>query len=490
MQSDTQGSSLPTPRAAVSHSILTVEDDPVVRDSIAYWLEDAGFSVLQTDNGLTGLQIFRDEKPDVVLLDLGIPGIEGNKLLEMITGESPNTPVIIVSGRAEIDDAIAAFKAGAWDYITKPIVNMDMLEKTVRNCLELKSLKERVTIAESRYYNLVQSLPVVVFALNGKLELEFMNTTSTSVLGYPPEIALSEPGWLLANVHDSERHAVANAFVNAFANPNTPFFLEFQFKHKNGYPVQVQAKSINIIPPNDTTGSTGRMEGVLSDVTERAFLDKMLVQRAKLNTLGAMADEIAHEFRNPIFALGGFARRLQTKHPDITETEIILQEATRLEQLLDRVKEYLKPVTVNVAECSLNGILQFCAEIMRPKLARDRIVPQMDLCTDLSPLLSDHDLLTQIGINLITNAALQMAAGETITLRSFETPGQQHLTVCAPLHTNISLDREQMLMPFEEAGPSRGIAVAYRLAKDVGGLLGVEQENGVLTLKLSLPLQQ
>ncbi|MFV0349833.1 MAG: response regulator [Halodesulfovibrio sp.] len=489
MQSETQAPPLPE-NGTIGHRILTVEDDPVVRDSIAYWLEDAGFTVLQTDNGLTGLQIFREEAPDVVLLDLGIPGIEGNKLLEMMTGESPNTPVIIVSGRAEIDDAIAAFKSGAWDYITKPIVNMDMLEKTVRNCLELKSLKERVTIAESRYYNLVQSLPVVVFSLNGRLELEFMNTTSAAVLGYPPEIALSEPDWLLGNVHAAERTAVQNAFTNAFANPGTPFFQEFRFQHKNGYPVQLQAKSISIVPPDDEAGFAGRMEGVLTDVTERAFLDKMLVQRAKLHTLGAMADEIAHEFRNPIFALGGFARRMQSKYPDIQETEIILQEAARLEQQLDRVKEYLTPVTVTVAECSLNGILKFCADMMRPKLARDRIVPQMDLCTELSTLLSDHDLLTQIGINLITNAALQMAAGETITLRSFETPGQQHLAVSAPLHTSITLDREQMLMPFEEAGPSRGLAVAYRLAKDVGGLLSVAQENGILTLTLSLPLQQ
>lgn len=475
------------PAATTPYTILTVEDDPVVRDSIAFWLEDAGFTVLQTDNGLTGLQIFRDEKPDAVLLDLGIPGIEGGKLLELVAGESPNTPLIVVSGRAEIDDAIAAFKAGAWDYITKPIVNMDMLEKTVRNCLEFKSLKERVTVAENRYFSLVQSLPVVVFSLDSNMEIGFINTTSTSVLGYPPEIVLSEPDWFLHNVHPEEHDSIKNAFACAFQTPHEPFFLEFQFQHRNGYSVQLQAKSISIVPSDPETGFTGRMEGVLTDVTERAFLDKMLVQREKLNTLGAMADEIAHEFRNPIFALGGFARRLQSKYPDLQEATIILQEAQRLEELLDRVKDYLQPITVNMTECSLNGILRFCMDLMRPRFARNDISLQPDLHPSLQPLQSDNDLLTQIGINLLTNAAIQMADGETITLRSFESPGKQHVSVSAPLHTTITLDKEQMLMPFEQSGPSRGLAVAHRLVKDVNGLLSVQQEKGILTLTLSLP---
>ncbi len=473
--------------ASPPSTILTVEDDPVVRDSIAFWLEDAGFTVLQTDNGLTGLQIFRDEQPDAVLLDLGIPGIEGNKLLEMLAGEAPNTPIIIVSGRAEIDDAIAAFKSGAWDYITKPIVNMDMLEKTVRNCLEFKSLKERVTVAENRYYSLVQNLPVVVFSLNSDLEFNFLNATSTAVLGTPPETVLSEPDWLLNNVHPDDRNMVRQGFAEAFAAPGTPFFLEFRFQHGNAYTVQLQAKSISIIPPSPENGTSGRMEGVLTDVTERAFLDKMLVQREKLNTLGAMADEIAHEFRNPIFALGGFARRLQTKLPEMQEPGIILQEAQRLEQLLDRVKDYLKPVTVRMEPCSINGILRFCTELMRPRFVRGNIIPQLALDGTLPPVQSDNDLLTQIGINLLTNASLQMAHGETLTLRSYATPGQQHIAVTAPLHASIALDAEQMLMPFEQSASSQGLAVAYRLAKDVNGLLSVRQEQELLTLILSLP---
>ncbi len=488
MLPDTLSDSIP-PEAPPrnGYTILTVEDDPVVRDSIAFWLEDAGFTVLQTDNGLAGLQIFRDEKPDAVLLDLGIPGIEGGKLLRLLAGESPDIPIIIVSGRAEIDDAIAAFKSGAWDYITKPIVNMDMLEKTVRNCLEFKSLKERVSIAENRYYSLVRNLPVVVFSMDGRLQLNFINATCAAVTGYAPETALGHPDWFMGHIHCPEQDASRAAFSAAFANPSEPFFHEFQFQHRNGYLVQLQATSISIVPPDAKNGFAGRMDGVLTDVTEHAFLDKLLVQREKLNTLGAMADEIAHEFRNPIFALGGFARRLREKMPELPEAEIILSEAQRLEVLLNRLRDYLSPVSVNLQECSLNGIFRFCADIMRPRLAKSGITPVLELDPSLPPVQSDHNILAHIGMNLITNVSLQMARDETLILRSSLSPGQQHISVIGPLHTTVALHPEHVLMPFEQDGPSQGLAVAHRLAKDVGGLLSVRQEEGMLTLTLSLP---
>lgn len=478
---DTNGMAQPPARR---YSILTVEDDPVVRDSIAFWLEDAGFTVLQTDNGLTGLHLFREEHPDAVLLDLGIPGIEGNRLLEMLAGESPNTPIIIVSGRAEIDDAIAAFKSGAWDYITKPIVNMDMLEKTVRNCLEFKVLKERVAIAENRYFGLVQSLPVVVFSMDSDMRFHFINATSTPVLGFTPEAVLADPALFARQVHPADAHKVRRALTTAFATPNRPFFLEFRFLHNNGYPVQVQAKSVSITPPDGET--PGRMEGVLTDVTERAVLEKMLVQHEKLNLLGAMADEIAHEFRNPIFALAGFARRLRTKHPDMEETAIILQEAERLEQLLGRVKDYLTPIAVNMEQCSLEGIMRYCMDFMLPRFTRSNITPVVDLAGSLPPLVSDSDVLTQIGMNLLANASSHLNPGESLTLRSYATPGQQHVQVEVPLPPAMP-DPELALMPFAADGPVQGLAVSHRLAKDLNGMLAVRKEDTTLSLTLSLP---
>lgn len=119
-----------------TRKVLTVDDDEFVREILAAYLEDSGFEVLQAENGRLGLETFRSEKPDLVMLDLRMPEMDGLEVLGHITKESPDTPVILVSGMGTIGDAIKALKLGAWDYIAKPIHDMGVLEHAVNKALE------------------------------------------------------------------------------------------------------------------------------------------------------------------------------------------------------------------------------------------------------------------------------------------------------------------------------------------------------------------
>jgi phosphoserine phosphatase RsbU/P len=116
--------------------ILTIEDESPIRDGIVAYLEDSGFTMLQADDGPGGIEIFRHEHPDVVLCDLRLPGMDGLEVLSTITAESPETPVIVVSGVSLLDYAVQALKRGAWDYVTKPIHDMAVLESAVRRVIE------------------------------------------------------------------------------------------------------------------------------------------------------------------------------------------------------------------------------------------------------------------------------------------------------------------------------------------------------------------
>jgi len=123
--------------------ILTIEDEPTIRSSIVAYLMDSGFELLEADDGLTGLEVFRREHPDAVLCDLRLPGMDGLDVLATITGESPETPVIIVSGVSQLGYAVQALKRGAWDYVTKPIQDMGVLESAVQRALERATLVRR-----------------------------------------------------------------------------------------------------------------------------------------------------------------------------------------------------------------------------------------------------------------------------------------------------------------------------------------------------------
>ncbi|MFC1843383.1 HD domain-containing phosphohydrolase [Thermodesulfobacteriota bacterium] len=123
--------------------VLTVDDDEFVREILAAYLEDSGYEVLQAENGRLGLETFRRERPDLVMLDLRMPEMDGLEVLGHITKESPDTPVILVSGMGTIGDAIKALKLGAWDYIAKPIHDMGVLEHAVNKALERSEFIEQ-----------------------------------------------------------------------------------------------------------------------------------------------------------------------------------------------------------------------------------------------------------------------------------------------------------------------------------------------------------
>lgn len=466
--------------------ILTIEDDAVLRESMVAWLEDEGYDVMQASDGFTALSRIIEHMPDLVLLDLGIPGIDGEDLLGMLTQKYPDLPVVIVSGRAEIGDAIAAFKLGAWDYVTKPLQGLDMLGVTISKCLERHRLKALLASAETRYHQLVQHLPVLVFALDEGLNLTFINNSARSILGWPPHEALDTPGWFVAHVHGDDIAQVRAAFTQAMRNPSGSFGLEFRFMHRSGYPVPLQARFTYETPPGQDTGVPGRIEGVLVDLTERIFLERLLGQQERLNTLTALTDEVAHEFRNPVFTLGGFARALKRRYPESPEADVILGEAEKLEHLLDGIHARLMPVASPPRPCHLDEIAGFCVDMMRPIAVRRALGLSFDGAPHLPPILGDEDLLTQMLLALQTTALDNVRQSGVVHLKVMLVDDVQRLRL------SFSLEDSPASSPGTHDGQdvssyTRSLAVAHRLARQLGCTLTITREGGEMVFTLEVP---
>jgi DNA-binding response OmpR family regulator len=108
--------------------VLVVEDDPDLRLLLRTVLEDAGFEVEETDSGLSALEALDRCPIDLVLLDLGLPGLDGHEVLRQFRVES-DVPVIVLSGRQSETERTAALEAGADDYISKPFSTPEMLAR-------------------------------------------------------------------------------------------------------------------------------------------------------------------------------------------------------------------------------------------------------------------------------------------------------------------------------------------------------------------------
>ena len=119
-----------------SATLLIIDDDDVVRESLAAYLEDSGFSVLQASNGQQGLQVFEQDRPDLVICDLRMPQMGGLEMIRQVTERAPDLPVIVVSGAGVMNDAVEALRLGAADYLIKPLEDLAVLEHSVRRALD------------------------------------------------------------------------------------------------------------------------------------------------------------------------------------------------------------------------------------------------------------------------------------------------------------------------------------------------------------------
>ncbi len=123
-------------------TILTIDDESLIRESFRFYLEDFGYKVLEAENGRIGLEMIHTSQPDLVLVDLRMPEVDGLTVLKEVHEKYPNLPIIVISGTGFIGDAVEAMKSGAWSYLLKPISDFNSLRFAVEQALEKARLIE------------------------------------------------------------------------------------------------------------------------------------------------------------------------------------------------------------------------------------------------------------------------------------------------------------------------------------------------------------
>jgi len=134
--------------------ILVIDDEPDIRKTLKMTLEYEGYEVLTASSGNEGLDRSRGERPDAVLLDIKMPGLDGLEVLEKLKALGSDAAVLMISGHGDIGDAVKATRLGAIDFLEKPL-EQERLLLAVRNALEQRRLKVEVALLrrddESRF---------------------------------------------------------------------------------------------------------------------------------------------------------------------------------------------------------------------------------------------------------------------------------------------------------------------------------------------------
>jgi DNA-binding NtrC family response regulator len=128
--------------------VLIIDDDESIRLACRQALESAGFGWTSAENGSRALDVIRQESFDVALLDLEMPGLPGMEVLKKLKEGSPNTAVIMITGRAAIDSAVEAIKLGAFDYLPKPFTSETLLRLVERAATAVVRVLENACIGQ------------------------------------------------------------------------------------------------------------------------------------------------------------------------------------------------------------------------------------------------------------------------------------------------------------------------------------------------------
>ena len=242
--------------------LLTIDDDTSIPELINKFFSMLGYTVFKAKDGEEGLDIFRREKPHIVLVDLRMPKIDGFQVLDAIRKESPDTPVLVISGEGEMSDVITALRLGAWNYQTKPIDNLAFLQHSVEQALEkanlIKENKASQAGLEKRLGTIIENFNGFIFTHDNNQRITYLNPALISYLGY-----------------DVTGEVYYKAIFGMESDPL------FSVDYDNGSDVEIQSQRDGkwyyaiTSPVNDHTGDMKECQVMLYDITERkkAVLD-------------------------------------------------------------------------------------------------------------------------------------------------------------------------------------------------------------------------
>lgn len=472
------------PSDATKGRILVVDDDDTLCSLIASFLEVEGYQPLVCGNPFEAIEISRQEGVDLAFVDINLPEIDGLKLAAILKEQDPACEVIIMTGYGTFNNALQAIKVGVHDYLTKPF-STAQITFCLSRLQERRVYRERTRRAEQHYFDLVQNLPLVIFVLRKDLQLDFVNQSCHEMFGFTPEEAMDHSGWLLDRVHPQDRERLSHLFRIAFASGKQSLSIESRFVHKRGHVIHGLVKSVPSFERDPD-----RLEGLIVNITDRVLNEKALVQKEKLKTLGAISAELAHEIRNPLTSIGGFARRIQKNHPHSPEAGIIVNECCRLERLVNKIRSYVSPVDLHYQEYSVSDLVERCLDLLSLEMEKKQLKYQLSQKPGLQDVLVDSDILLQVFINLVKNAVGAMEKGDCLRIDIFESAQNIHIEFMNPSRETSAINQENLFLPFEEGGRSIGLPLCYRLVKSMGGVLSFAQEKDSVTFTVSLPKHQ
>jgi PAS domain S-box-containing protein len=249
---------------------------------------------------------------------------------------------------------------------------------------------------------------------------------------------------------------------------------------------RVRYYQVRAYPVLNRQGAVHKVIGIRRDVTLRTEMEKRLQQAEKLAAIGELSTYIAHEIRNPLFTIGGFANAL-LRSPELPEgtrekARIIIEESKRLDAILKSILNFARPTQADTSEVDVNTVILETLQLMGIGCEERGVKIDTRLMDGVAKIRGDAELLKQCLINLIKNALEAMPDGGILSVRSGMTPQDVFVAI---IDTGVGIpleDQEKIFSPFfttkKKEGSGLGLAMTKKIIDDLGGSLRLESQVG------------
>ncbi len=481
-----------------SGRVLIVDDHVALADNLRELVLDIGadrvasggppIEVTVCARGETALEVARRRGFDVAIVDVKLPDMSGVDLLPLLREAAPQGEVILITGFATIDAAIAALRGGAFAMMLKSF-RPEELQTTVEQALVKVALRRERDFLERRYRALVEAADVVVVGLDELGRPVLVNPKFLALTGASHQEAASRE---LADrwIAEADRAAFREA-LGAVAGGSGPRELEAVLVGVAGRAGRtlrwnLSAESVA------TSAGLGLVFGIGVDVTDRRALERRAADAEALSTMGTLALGLAHEIRNPLNAavlqLTLLARGVERHVGDAAQrsamrdrARIVMEEIRRLGRLLTEFLDLARPRGLSLEALGLDELLAAVVELHAEEAAeRGVIVRRAAIAPDLR-VLGDREKLRQVFVNLLMNAMEATSAGGEIELCARGQGGRVVVEIRDSGQGISEEDSPRLFDPFfttKAGGTGLGLSIVLKILEQHGGTISHHSRLG------------
>ncbi len=460
-------------------AVLIVDDEESLAENISEIVSGLGVETAIARDRRSALAIASERGFDVALVDVRLPDGDGLLLLEALRARSPYIQVVLVTGNATLEGAIAAVRGDAFAYVLKPVSPPDLLD-TVRRALAQAGLyheRERLRLdlerSERRHRDLVELMPAFVLALDEEGRITVWNRLLETVTGFSRAEMLGRDGTVLVAV-DGRSH---------------------DLRVKSGDRIKVRWSRAEV-PGRD---GEALVYAVGIDVTSEEEMLRRTLRAERLAAVGTLAAGLAHEVRNPLnsaaLQLAVLERRLDRGEPlerTAAIAHIIKSEIDRLDRLVREFLAFAKPAPLEPCAVDVAALLVSTAQLIGPEAQAARVSLNVDAPADLPPAAGDAERLRQVLLNLTRNAieAMQTSGGH-LSLRARPAAEMLQLEIedDGPGFSS-EMPVFDAFFTTKDQGTGLGLSLVHRIVQDHGGTIRVASRPGCTCFTFTLPLAQ